>query len=1036
MEPENKHRELILEYIKKSNLEIIVQNSIRSLIQSNAFPDNPFGAMFRHFTYFAAKDDLNRIQQKLKGTELKVLEPPGAFAVTNQNNELECFGLAHLLHYTNVNHFKVLTKTLKELCLEHKRTYKDYTLEVRVAVGGGEIFKSQLIPHPEVAPTPMQVRAECIVEGPKFENAFTLFADYVYEDIMRIGSNNALNLVRDFCIEQGPKSTYVKKVTLEQMQENKQLLINELKNATIQKRVSYVRVLVFSQDLERYSTKDLIRAVTPSRLLSVTEPSVLDHFQYISMKKSYILHYTTTGNPTDFSSLSPIPCLALYSSLFPNPDSARHYAKIFYTETQNPYEIPAIEEYLQLKRDRFIRYFNSGKIIKMIWETLEMALCSKDHASNAAVLNEIFSLLSHSSCKLYRVVKMSRALIVLINTFYDTGFDHFKKLAEGLFVRLKEEVWSAFGNASCPEIILLKPQIIRMLDATSVNKSRTLLITPNTLKIIEKLESICATIAKNSSELLLRHLPILTDTHLKLLATYNIQPGMTYIQLTESKQTELAFDLDQELKAQNLRNDNEYLVIYEYIIKTGIIELLILTTRDLVLSYPLIPNPLKIFAYKILISLFKRDMFKITSQEVLEQHMHVPNQVGQDIYVHSNPENMFNFPELPYIAGFEEILLICSWQEIGFFSTVFKGYELNVNLFQDSIPKGYNAQSIFSVCATSLLNSECLLKFPSVWQIYNDVFITGPSFNASSHAFLDLIVKYALWLDSATDVTVIGFFTPYSDIPLASFADLLTSTERKSSIGLILSAFQMNSRVWLKFIIPYKGNDTYGVTGIPLGVHVYFNMHFRVNMTKQVTSLVPLNSLEDIAKVFYSREDFELWKEIIDIRSQTTKEKLANEMNVAYSTGQHYRGMICLMIIKVLEKDKDVIGQLLRVNETPLKSITEASRFAEVAYQLMLMASNNNRKADIEQIKDWSNKLTKYVEAVFLQERNVILESTQVNIIRVSNRLYSAVSNANGPKYHKALAAVKEMSKHLKVAELIASLAVYDFIQEKDKLAS
>ena len=277
MAKDTKHKQIVLDYVTESNIEIIIRNSVRSLIQSNKVPDNPFGAMFRHFTYFSGKEDLRKSQEVVKGTEFKELDQASLFSITNQKSELDCFGLAHLLHYINVDHFKVLYKSLKDLCVEQKRKYEagPYTLEVRTSIGGGEIFKSPLVPHPEVSSTPLEIRAECIVEGPKFETAFTLFSDYVYDDIMRIGSNNALNLVRDFNVEQGPGSSHVKRLTLESMQHNKQLLINELKNATIQKRNSYIRVLVFSQDLERYSSKDLIRAVTPSRLLSLTEPSLL-----------------------------------------------------------------------------------------------------------------------------------------------------------------------------------------------------------------------------------------------------------------------------------------------------------------------------------------------------------------------------------------------------------------------------------------------------------------------------------------------------------------------------------------------------------------------------------------------------------------------------------------------------------------------------------------------------------------------------------------------------------------------------------------
>ena len=1030
------HKALILDYIKKSNLEIIVQNSIRSLLQTNLFPDNPFGAMCRHFTYFSAKDDLNRLQQKVKSFELKPLDPPGLFSVTSQTKELECFGLAHILHYVDAIHFKILSKTLKEMCLEHKKTYGQYTLEVRVAIGGSEIFVSNFIPHPEVAPTPLEIRAECIVEGPKFEEAFNLFADYVYEDIMRIGSNNALNLVRDFCVEHGPNSTYVKRVSLAQMQDNKQLLVHELKNATIQKRVSYIRVLVFSTDMQRLTNKDLIRAVTPSRLLSTTEPSVLDHFQFISTKKCYILHHTTTGNPTDFSSLSPVPCIALYNSLFPNPDSARHYAKIFYTENQSPYTSEALDAYQQYKRDRVIKYFINGKTVKMVWETLELVLANRDHTVNIGITNEILSLFAHPSCKLYRISKMLKALIVLINSFYDTGFEHFKKLAEGLFVRVKEECWSAFGNASSAEMLILRPQIIRMLNSTSVNKSRTLKISSSTLRILERLEFISVSLAKNSTELLMRHLSLLGEAHSRLLFAYNIAPGLTHQKLLEEKQTVLYFDVDAELKSQNLRKDNEYSIIYEYLVKTQIMEVLILTTRDLVLSYPLLPNPLKTFAAKIMSALYRHDMFRLPREELMEKHIHIPEDVGQGVFLHGGPDNKYNLQDLPYTAGIQEYLLVCSWEEIGFFRTIFKEYELNIDLFAEVFVRGYSVQGLLAVCGMSLVNTDVLMKFPSLWHVYNDVFITGPSFNAASQSFLDLLIRYALWLDGSTDALVLGFFTPFSETPLASFSDLISPSERKQSTGMILSAFQMNTRVWLRFIIPYEGEPRSEVVGIPIAVHVYFNMHFRVSSNKKITSLVPIASLEDIVKVFYSKEDLELWREVVDVHSHEIKEKLMNEMNDSFDNGQHYRGCVCLLFIKVLESNQDSVGSLLRINETPLKIIIEAGRFAGVMLDILRLSGDQHRKRSEERDINWGVMLKKFVEVTFLDERNIFLENAQLGMLRVTDQLVEAMTNTNGPKYVKAIAAISILTKHLKAARLVGSIVLHDLLQDTKDLAS
>ena len=71
-----KHQRIILDYVKSSNLELIVQNSIRTLIQGDSLPDNPFGALTRHFSYFAAKDDLNRSLKTVREFNLNTLKEP------------------------------------------------------------------------------------------------------------------------------------------------------------------------------------------------------------------------------------------------------------------------------------------------------------------------------------------------------------------------------------------------------------------------------------------------------------------------------------------------------------------------------------------------------------------------------------------------------------------------------------------------------------------------------------------------------------------------------------------------------------------------------------------------------------------------------------------------------------------------------------------------------------------------------------------------------------------------------------------------
>lgn len=366
MENPSKHQKIVFEYVNASNLEIIVQNSVKTLLSAEAMPDNPFGALCRHFSYFAAKDDLKRLLTQVREFQINRLDVPQRFGITSVSGEVECWGLPHLLHYISPRSTRTLVRVLKEFCSEQKRSYGPYKLEARIAVCGSELFRSPLIKVPEVAPNQLEIKAECFLNGPKFEQAFELFSEYVYEDVMRIGSNNALNLIRDFYVEQGPQTSNIKKVSFDQIKDNKQLFLTELKSAIVQKRTAYIRVLLFTQDLSRISHKDMVRATTPSRFVNSSEAAVADHFQYISTKKSYVMHFSKLESPLEFTTTSSIPCMTLFNGIFPNPDSGRNYAEMFYPENVNPYETEFLQQYLELKRELVIKYYNKGKTMAML----------------------------------------------------------------------------------------------------------------------------------------------------------------------------------------------------------------------------------------------------------------------------------------------------------------------------------------------------------------------------------------------------------------------------------------------------------------------------------------------------------------------------------------------------------------------------------------------------------------------------------------------------------------------------------------------
>ncbi|CAG9314645.1 unnamed protein product [Blepharisma stoltei] len=1037
MENSTKHQKIVLEYVKSSNIEFLVQNSIRTLISADTLPDNPFGALSRHFTYFAAKDDLKRLQIKVREYQMNRLELPQKFGITNVTNEVELWSLPHLLHYINPKSTKILIKVLKEFCTEQKRSYGEYKLQSRIAVLGGELFRSSLIHVPEIAPTQLEIRAECFVTGPNFEQSFELFAEFVYEDVMRLGSNNSLNLIRDFYVEQDPQTNYVKKVTFEEIKENKQLFISELKSAIVQKRRSYIRVLLFTQDLARVGIRDMVRASTPTRFVNSSEAAVSDHFQYITTKKSYVMHYSKPDSPLVYETTSHIPMISLFQGVFPNPDSARNYAEMFYTEKKNPYDTPHIQKYLESKREQIIKYYKKGKIITMLWEVFLLVLCTSESSKNAALIEELLQIFAHNSSKLYRMQKLNFALKILINAYYDTNFSHFQKLAEGLFVGFKEGMLDIFGDCSSAEMLLLRELTKNMLNFISVNKSRTLDFHSYTLIILDRLEYICRSLAQNTTEMLLRQSPAVNELLSRLLSAYNVQQYLSHSELLEGKLTEQVFDLKEEVKKQKTKKNMEYQVICEYIAKTGVMETLILTTRDILLSYPLLPNPLKIFAMKLMCEIFKYDMFNADQNDILDNNCRVPNIVQGQMYQSDPTGENYKNSQLPYIIGFEEVLFVSNADEIGFFKLILYPYEVLHLSANESLPEGYNLRIVSSICGQSVMNSLAFRKQATLWHVSYGFYMNGPSFNAGTHSFLDLLIRYALWLDFSTDAFVSGFYTSHSDEPLASFQDLISPSDRENSLGLLLSAYQMNTPVWLRYIIPYKGDKDLDVEAHFIAVHVYFNLHFATGMGSIRTTLTPLQNLEDIVKVFFSQEDFELWLEVgpTDVSSSQVIDKFFDRVNHSYDVGQYFRGYLYTLFIKVFERDEEETIKLLRMKETPLVVMLEATEICAAMLDIASLGLKNHRKFNLEYSVFALEQLKNFCERCIYMERNIFLESLQPSIIRVLQITENLLKEHGTNKLERVVSNLLWARDALKVQNKLATLALYEVLKDNPEFA-
>lgn len=147
-----------------------------------------------------------------------------------------------------------------------------------------------------------------------------------------------------------------------------------------------------------------------------------------------------------------------------------------------------------------------------------------------------------------------------------------------------------------------------------------------------------------------------------------------------------------------------------------------------------------------------------------------------------------------------------------------------------------------------------------MWEVGEDFFFTGSSFNTSVNLFVEYLIRYALWLERSTDAVVLGFYTFHSEEPLADLQSLIATSEKDKSFNMITSAFQMNTTVWIKFYIPFAGDSTANVDAHFKSVKMIVNMHYINDGNSLITSLNPIHSFEDIVRVFFSKDEYLLWE--------------------------------------------------------------------------------------------------------------------------------------------------------------------------------
>lgn len=1018
---EAKHQQILLDYLRDANLSYVLQNSIRTLVQLDQLPDNPFGPLYRHFSFFGTKNDLDRALPTLRNNSLNQANAPMAYLLTNSERKAGVFGLPGVMHRTNTEYVAKLRAALSDVIKDFARTLGSYRLEVISSISSAAIFKSPAVPYAEVAHTPLVLRTDCLIEGPAFDPAFTVFADFVYDDIMYIGSANSLHYIKDYVIELTNESK--RKVSFLTMRDNKQQFISELRAATIQRKESYIRLLLFVPNLMLYQQDEMIRSGSVQRFLATNldKEDLIDHFEYVETRKCYYLHYLDSlrkgggGVSVSFKSMAYVPCESLYEGVFFNVENAQRYASIFYGAEQNPYQVPSLQDYTAKKKAKVVYFLKAGLTSRALWALLELVLTTPDTTVRQAQLEELQLILSHEACSMYTLQRQCKVLRLIINAYYDSNLRHFLKLAETLFAHLKAAVLSSFSRGCVAEIRVLKPYIEKILDALSVNSSKTINLHDQTLIVLSRLEDLCRTVADNTVEMLLRHTPAVDA----LIVSLGYTESLTKTQLLAMKTTAQVVRLPAEIKRRKIPSKNaELTVLCSYLVDTGVLSLLIATNRELLLSYPLLPTPLHFYSARLIAGMAHFDMFRRRNEEIISAIIKEPIEERPGVFTQNPDQKLYPGVQLPYLLGTRAVLRICAIEECAFAKLIYHPYA--PASMQYTAPPGYTLTASSCLGGMSVLNELLNSKQRCHWDVCEDIYMQGASFNASVQFFIEFLLDYASWVYQTTDAAVLGFFTPHANEPLAPIAKVISVNERKEAQGLILSAYQANAAVSFRLLLPFKGT---GAEAYYRQFSLFFNLHYTSSSGK-TSSLRPVKTFEDHIRVFFDLESFQSWGRLLPPSSSNhlAIAQLESHLKELRGSGEFVKAFQLSILLAQL-KDNDIEAlKALRLFETPIDVLYEVGTLCGVVLEALRMKEAGERKVGTDFLLSSFRYFRFYLEKTAQIERNAYLESLQSGAVNLVRDVEGLLTDQN---YTLALKLMKRL-RRLLYGACTQALAVCD----------
>ena len=200
---------------------------------------------------------------------------------------------------------------------------------------------------------------------------------------------------------------------------------------------------------------------------------------------------------------------------------------------------------------------------------------------------------------------------------------------------------------------------------------------------------------------------------------------------------------------------------------------------------------------------------------------------------------------IPFSMGQEYILQISSPIDVGTFRREFA--ICDINRMEMKLELNYSMRPILSIAGVSILNgSHRIQSSYAQWDMSYDILITGPDINGAFDTYISLLINYMRFLNELPTVIMLGIYDIQDPIePLVKSDIFLDSpTNQQAAFRNLKYSQETKHRIYLPVYIKFMN--------IFAQANIYFNMHYSDKGKINYTSVLPLTTVQDQSKIFFS----------------------------------------------------------------------------------------------------------------------------------------------------------------------------------------